>query len=59
MMDGLNVEGRIIINFRHADNTVLISDSVEKLQTVVNAVKVASEEKGLRTNEEKTESKVV
>ena len=53
-MDGFSLGGRNINNVRYADDTVLVADSVEKLQDLVNTVNVASEEKGLRINRGKT-----
>ena len=58
-MDGFSLGGRNINNVRYADDTVLVADSVEKLQDLVNTVNVASEEKGLRINRGKTECMVV
>ena len=59
MMDGFSVGGRNLNNVRYADDTVIIADSAEKLQELVNAVNEASEEKGLRINRAKTECMVV
>ena len=55
MMDGFSIGGRNINNIRHADDTVLVVDSVKKLQALVGAVNVDSEEEGLGINKEKTE----
>ena len=54
MMDDFCMGGRNLNNIRYADNTVLIAASAEKLQDLVNAVNVASEEKRLRIIKEKT-----
>ena len=59
MMDGLSIGGRNINSIRYADDTVLIADSVKKLQSLVSSVNTASEEKGLKINKEKTECMVV
>ena len=59
MVDGFNVGGHNINNIRYADDTVLIADSAEKLQMLVNAVNIASERRGLRINKGKTECMVV
>ena len=45
MRDGFSVGGRNLNNIRYADETVLIADSAEKLQELVSAVNVVSEEK--------------
>ena len=54
-MEGFSIGGRNLNNIRYADDTVLVADSVEKLQTLVNEVNKASEEKGLRINRAKME----
>ena len=48
MVDGFSIGGRNVNNIRHADDTVLVADSVEKLRALLTAVNVASEEKRLR-----------
>ena len=40
---------------RYADDTVLIADSEEKVQTILTTVTVESENKGLQQNAKKTE----
>ena len=59
MMDGFSIGGRNINIIRYANDTVIVADSVEKLQALVSTVNVASEVKGLRINKEKTECMVV
>ena len=58
-MEGFSIGGRNINNIRYADDTVLVADSVEKLQALVSEVSRASEVKGLKINKEKTECMVV
>ena len=58
-IEGFSIGGRNLNNVRYADDTVLIADSVEKLQELVSVVKAASEDKGLKINIEKTECMVV
>ena len=58
-MEGFSIGGRNVNNIRYADDTVLIADSVEKLQALLDVVNRASEEKGLKINREKTECMVV
>ena len=58
-IDAFSVGGRNINNIRSDDDTVLVTDSVEKLQELVNAVNVASEEKGFGVNRRKTDRTVV
>ena len=59
MLEGLSIGGRNTNNLRYADDTVLIADSEDKLQALVDEVNAASEEKGLKINREKTECMVV
>ena len=58
-VEGFSIGGRNVNNIRYADDTVLVADSVEKLQRLVDGVSRASEEKGLKINREKTECMVV
>ena len=52
--EGISVGGVNINNVRYADDTVLVADSAEKLQELLNIVVHASEERGLSVNLEKT-----
>ena len=54
-MPGFMIGGRNLNNIRYADDTVLIADSEQKLQDLVDAANAASEEKGLKINKSKTE----
>ena len=56
---GVKVGGRNINNLRYADDTVLIADSEQKLQTLLTTAMVKSEEKGLQLNTKKTECMVI
>ena len=59
-MSGFSTGGRSVNNIRYADDTVLVADSsLEKLQTLLHVVNRASEEKGKKTNREKTKCKVL
>ena len=58
-MDGFCIRGRDENNVKYTDDTVLITDSVEKLQALVDVVNRDSEEKGLKINRENTECIVV
>ena len=51
--------GTKISNLRYADDTVLIADSVEKLQKILTTVARESENKGLQLNTKKTECMVI
>ena len=56
---GINVGGKNINNLRYADDTALVADSQEKLQSLVNILVRESEYKGLRVNAAKTQVLVV
>ena len=58
-LDGISVGGRNINNIRYADDTVLIADSAEKLQTLIRALVQSSEQRGLKLNISKTKVMVV
>ena len=46
-LDGIKFGGRNLNNIRYADDRVLIADSKEKLQCLVQALVTASGERGL------------
>ena len=52
--DGVSVGGRHISNLRYADDTVLLAESEEKLQSLLDAVEDRSAEHGLLLNASKT-----
>ena len=54
-MEGISIGGVNINNIRYADDTVIITDSAEKLQLLVETVNRESELMGLRINVKKTE----
>ena len=58
-LPGFIVGGYNLNNLRYADDTVLIADSQEKLQALLDRVVEASKEKGLTLNCKKTECMVV
>ena len=49
-MDGFRIGGTVVNNLRYADNTVIIAESEEQLQRLINVVVTKSEEKGLYWN---------
>lgn len=53
-IEGVKIGGYNINYIRYADDTVLIADSGEKLQHLLNVTVRASEEKGLKVNMDKT-----
>ena len=51
---GIKITGRNINNLRYADDTTLIAESEEELDSLLMKVKEASEEFGLKLNIQKT-----
>ena len=51
---GIKIAGRNINNLRYADDTTLMSESEEELQSVLMKVKEESEKVGLKLNIQKT-----
>ena len=54
--EGIKIGGVNVNNIRYADDTVLIADTEEKLQTLLTAVHDNSNEYGIRINIRKTET---
>ena len=53
-MQGWMIAGRNINNLRYADDTTLMAESKEKLQSLLMKVKKESEKVGLKLNIQKT-----
>ena len=53
-MDGFRIGGTVVNNLRYADDTVIIAESEEQLQRLINVVVTKSEEKGLYLNSAKS-----
>ena len=51
---GIKIAGRNINNLRHADDTTLIAESREELQSLLMTVKEENEKVGLKLNIQKT-----
>ena len=51
---GIKIAGRIINNFRYADDTTLMAESEEELKSLLMTVKEESEKVGLKLNIQKT-----
>ena len=49
-MEGLRVAGTVINNLRYADDTVIIAESKEQLQGLINVIVADCEEKRLMLN---------
>ena len=51
---GVKVNGKVINNIRFVDDTVLIAETLEELQRLMDLVVQTSEERGLTLNTKKT-----
>ena len=51
---GIKIAGRNINNLRHADDTILMTESKEELKHLLMKVKEVSEKAGLKLNIQKT-----
>ena len=58
-MPGIVVGGNIINNLRYADDTVLLADCEEDLQSLVTNIKEESSKYGLEINKKKTKAMVI
>lgn len=56
--EGIKINGMIINNIRYADDTIVIADSEQDLQTLMDRLNVKSKEMGLNINTAKTNSMV-
>ena len=57
-MEGFRIGYTIVNNLRHANDTVIVAESEEQLQRLINVVVAKSEEKGLHLNSAKSFSMV-
>ena len=57
--EGVKLGGNNVSNLWYADDTLLIADSEEKLQTHLTTAAVKSIEKGIQLNSKKTECMVI
>ena len=55
--DGIKIAGRNINNLRYADNTTLMAESEEELNSLLMKVKEESEKVGLKLNIQKKKKK--
>jgi len=56
---GVKIGGQNLSNLRYADDTVLLADSEDKLQNLINIVNEQSKKYGMELNEKKTETMVI
>lgn len=59
LTEGIKVNGEAINNIRYADDTILIADSLQGLQLLIDKVVTISEEYGLKLNVRKTKYMVI
>ena len=59
IQEGIKVNGRIVNNIRYADDTVIIANSQQGLQTLINAITREGDAYGLKINTEKTKTMVI
>ena len=52
---GIKIAGRNIHNLRYADDTIIMAESKEELESLLMKVKEESEKVGLKLNIQKTE----
>ena len=57
-MECFRIGGTVVNNLRYADDTVIVSESEEQLQRLINVVIAKSDEKGLHLNSAKSFSMV-
>lgn len=57
--DGIKINGQPVNNLRYADDTVIIADSREGLQRLVDSISAEGEQLGLRINTDKTKVMVI
>ena len=53
-MEGFRIGSTVVNNLRYADDTVIVAESEEQLQRLINVVVAKSEEKGLHLNSAKS-----
>ena len=53
-IDGFRIGGTVVNNLRYADDTMIIAESEEQFQRLINVVVTKSEEKGLYLNSAKS-----
>ena len=58
-LEGIRLNGYNINNKRYADDTVLVADSEENLQGLLNVLNEVNERKDLKINKSKTEVMVI
>ena len=57
-MEGFKISGTVVKNLRYADETVIVAESEEQLQRLINVVVAKSEKRALHLNNAKSFSMV-
>ncbi|CAG9834829.1 unnamed protein product [Diabrotica balteata] len=57
--EGVKINGRVLNNVRYADDTVLIAESAQDLETLLDRVRSIGEQYGLSINVKKTKTMIV
>lgn len=57
--DGIKVNGRLVNNLRYADDTIMIADSCEGLQRLLDRLSTVGDSMGLKINTTKTKVMVI
>ena len=53
-MEGFRIGGKVVNNLRYADDTVILAESEQQLQQLINTSSTESEPKGLYLNSTKS-----
>ena len=53
-MEGFRIGGTVVNNLRYTDDTVIVAESEEQLQRLINVVVAKRKEKGLHLNSAKS-----
>lgn len=57
--DGIKINGQVVNNLRYADDTVIIADSQEALQRLIDKINNEGERLGLKINSDKTKVMII
>ena len=56
---GINIIGQSIINIRYADDTIILAESEQQLQHMIDKLGVTCEQYGMAMNAKKTKTMIV
>ena len=57
--EGINFNGQIITNIRYADDTIILAESEQQLQHMIDTLDATSEQYGMAMNAKKTKTMIV